>query len=129
MPQQATFRPLTRTAGPATRPLPLALHRGSCEVRSRAGTVLGHLPANRIARLSADGKKAYIYIHADGGLGKIQVIDLTASIAPSGTFPVLNEVAVPYDMGDSPAEVTIPSTQPNFAMTLSSDERSARRLR
>lgn len=95
------------------------------EVRSRAGTVLGHLPANRIARLSADGKKAYTYIHADGGLGKIQVIDLTAVIAPSGTFPVLNEVAVPYDMGDSPAEVIIPSTQPNFAMTLSSDERFA----
>jgi hypothetical protein len=38
---------------------------------------------------------------------------------------LLNEVAVPYDMGDSPAEVTIPSTQPNFAMTLSSDERLA----
>lgn len=95
------------------------------DVRTRAGTVMGHLPANRIARLSADGKKAYIYIHVDGGLGKIQVIDLTASIAPGGTFPVLNEVAVPFDMGDSPAEVSIPSRQPNFAMTLSSDGRFA----
>jgi len=95
------------------------------EVRSRTGTLLGHVPTNRITRLSADGTKAYIYIHVNGGLGKIQVIDLTASIAPSGTFPVLAEVAVPYDMGDSPAEVIGPTAEYNFAMTLSPDERFA----
>jgi hypothetical protein len=96
------------------------------DVRSpTTAEILGHLPDNRIARLSADGTKAYIYIHADGGLGKIQVIDLTASIAPSDTFPVLAEIPVPYDMGDSPAEIAIPSMQPNFAMTLSPDERLA----
>ena len=35
-----------------------------------------------VSACGGGGGKAYIYIHADGGLGEIQVIDLTASIAP-----------------------------------------------
>jgi hypothetical protein len=93
------------------------------DIRSHYATLLGHLPANRAARINAAGTKAYIYIHVDGGLGKIQVIDLTAAITPSATYPVLAEVPVPYDMGDLPAEVFL--TQANFAMTLSADERFA----
>ena len=33
---------------------------------------------------------------------------------------MLNEIAVPYDMGDSPTELF--PYEPNFAMTLSADE-------
>lgn len=89
-------------------------------VRNRSGATLGLLPANAAASISADGTRAYIYVHGAGGTGHIEVIDLTTPVG-NQEYPQLGaDIPVPSDLG-APGGVSGNVT--SFDAALSTDER------
>ncbi|GFE83209.1 hypothetical protein GCM10011487_52090 [Steroidobacter agaridevorans] len=93
-------------------------------VRDRTGADIGQLPANEAATLSADGTRAYAYIHGAGGTGHVAIFDITTPVGALNVFPQVGaDIAVPSDMGaPDTTSLNFPTGYDSFGMTLSPDE-------
>ncbi|WP_116808132.1 hypothetical protein [Steroidobacter cummioxidans] len=92
-------------------------------LRDQAGITLGRLPTNSAATLSADGSRAYVYVHGAGGTGHVAVFNTSAAVGANSTFPQIGaDIPVPEDMGTPDRDYDYGNVT-SFGSTLSADER------
>lgn len=95
----------------------------SYRVRDASGATVCFIPGTpAAARLTDDGSKAYVYLHVDGGGGRVAVYN-TSSGAPMGgpcTEITAESTAVPFTMGTMSGDLAY---EPNFVMTIDESQR------